>query len=539
MSKTFEVEGQYFTNPILPGFYPDPSICRVEEDYYLVTSTFVYFPGIPVFHSKDLVHWEQIAHVLDRPSQLDLDDLGHSRGIFAPTIRYYNGIFYVITTNVDKGDNFIVTATNPAGPWSEPAWLANAPGIDPSLFFDIDGKAYYVGTRPVSEGPKYFGNWEVWLQEIDLKKMSLTGEVFSLWRGALRDAIWPEGPHLYYKDNWYYLMISEGGTDYHHAITIARSKAITGPYKGNPGNPILTHRHLGRKYPIQNVGHGDLVETPNGEWWMVALGSRPYGGYFRNLGRETFLVPVIWEDGWPVVSPGNGRLELTYPKPSLPACSVQVLPGRDDFNTDKLLLNWIFLRTPRDRFWSLKDRPGYLRLKLRPEMMTEEKNPSFVGRRQQHIHFIAKTVMEFKPLTENETAGMVLIQNNQYQYRMECTLRNEKKIIRLIKCCAGIAEEIAVQPIKAGNIYMKIVGRGQAYSFYFGLSETIDQILAEKMDGRILSTDLAGGFVGTCLGIFASSNGEVSTNYSDFDWFEYQADEPQSNKLFASKEESS
>ena len=308
-----------FTNPVLPGFYPDPSICRVGDDYYLVTSTFAYFPGVPIFHSRDLVNWRQIGNVLDRPSQLNLDGADHSGGIYAPTIRYHQGRFYMITTNVTHGGNFLVTAEDPAGPWSDPYWLEDAPGIDPSLFFDDDGKVYYTGNRPNPGGMRYNGDCEIYLQELDLKTMRLTGEVHVLWKGALRKAIWPEGPHIYKVNGYYYLVIAEGGTAHEHAVTVARSEKITGPYIGNPVNPILTHRHLGRDYPIVNVGHGDLVETPNGEWWFVVLASRPYGGYYRNLGRETFLVPVRWENGWPVMSPGEGRVLFEYPCPDLPA----------------------------------------------------------------------------------------------------------------------------------------------------------------------------------------------------------------------------
>ena len=186
-----------FENPILPGFYPDPSICRVGEDYYLVTSSFAYFPGIPLFHSRDLVHWKQIGHVLDRPSQLDLDAVEHSEGIFAPTIRFHDGKFYVITTNVTRGGNFIVTADRPEGSWSEPYWLTDAPGIDPSLFFDDDGRCWCVATWEVPEGPAYYGDNEIWMRELDLDTMTLKGERYGLWRGALKHAIWPEAPHIY------------------------------------------------------------------------------------------------------------------------------------------------------------------------------------------------------------------------------------------------------------------------------------------------------------------------------------------------------
>jgi xylan 1,4-beta-xylosidase len=511
----------FFQNPILPGFYPDPSICRVVGDYYLATSSFAYFPGVPIFHSRDLIHWEQIGHALDRPSQLDLEGVGHSEGIFAPTIRYHQGIFYLCTTNISKGGNFIVTAADPAGPWSDPYWLPDAPGIDPSLFFEEEGRVYYLGTRPAPEGPKYNGNWEIWLQELDLNRMALKGKVYPLWRGALREAIWPESPHLYKIGDWYYLMISEGGTGYHHAVTIARSQRITGPYEGNPGNPILTHRHLGRSYPIVNAGHADLVETQNGEWWMVALASRPYGGYYRNLGRETFLIPVRWEEEWPIVSPGSGRIEWTYRGPDLPDFPVPATPPRDDFNGNRLDLCWNLIRTPRESFWSLTERPGYLRLKLKPERINDMVNPGFVGRRQQHINFSAATVLEFRPANEAETAGMALLQSNRYHFRYEYAWRDGRNVIRLVRCADGLETVLAEQAFAAERLYLKVTALGQEYGFYYGAGPEIGEPLLERVDGRILSTDVAGGFVGTYIGLFASGNGRLSKAHADFDWFEY------------------
>lgn len=509
-----------FQNPILPGFYPDPSICRVNDDYYLVTSTFVYFPGVPIFHSKDLVNWKQIGHVLDRPSQLPLDGQRQSRGIFAPTIRYNDGVFYMITTNVGEGGNFLVTATNPAGPWSDPYYL-DAPGIDPSLFFDDDGKAYYIGTRPAPEGEKYSGNWEAWLQELDLETMKLVGESYGLWRGALREAIWPEGPHIYKINGLYYIMIAEGGTGPDHAVSIARSNSITGPYVGNPANPILTHRHLGREYPVVNVGHCDFVETQNGEWWSVGLASRIYGGYYRNLGRETFLFPLIWENGWPIMCPGVGKLEMTYPVPNLPESKVLIPSACDNFDDDKLDLKWNLLRTPREEFYSLSERKGYLSLKLRPERITELVTPSFVGRRQQHIDFAASTLMEFTPNNENEAAGMVLLQSNEFNFSFVYTKKGEEKVIRLIKCAGGEEEILKELPVCASKLYLKVEAFGQDYSFYYGESSTDYKTLIENVDGRILSTDVAGGFVGTEMGLYASSNGTSSNNTAYFDWFEY------------------
>ena len=275
-------------NPILNGFYPDPSICAVGKDFYLVTSTFAYFPGIPVFHSRDLKNWKQIGHVLDRTSQLPLAGCGHSQGIYAPTIRYYDGTFYVITTNVSGGGNFYVTAEDPAGPWSDPVWLGDdAPGIDPSLFFDEDGACYYVGTRPNPDGVRYNGDWEIWVQRLDLEQGCLTGESVKIWKGAMNGVIWPEGPHLYRKDGYYYLMIAEGGTGPDHSVTVARSREIFGPYEGNPDNPILTHPSSRKKLSCDLCGTCETWrKTRQGTGiWSCWLPVRSRG--YTMMGRET------------------------------------------------------------------------------------------------------------------------------------------------------------------------------------------------------------------------------------------------------------
>ena len=512
-------------NPILPGCYPDPSICRVGEDYYLINSTFEYFPGLPISHSRDLVHWHQIGHVLTRPSQLNLDNIRPSGGLYAPTIRYHEGTFYVINTLVDgqkESGNFLVTATDIHGPWSDPYWLEDAPGIDPSLFFDDDGRAWYVGNREPPAGSQYDGHREIWLQELDLQEMRLKGQKVSLWDGALKGAIWAESPHLYKVNGLYYLMIAEGGTAHNHAVTIARSEKITGPYRGNPRNPILTHRHLGLDYPIVGTGHADLVETQNGEWWMVMLAMRPYGGYFYNLGRETFLAPVRWEDGWPVVSPGSGRLELEYPAPDLPGHPWPTEPACDHFEAQTLASGWNFLRTPREEFWSLTGRPGHLRLRLRPPQLTEWSNPSFVGRRQRNIDFSVRMAMEFTPQAANECAGIVLLQNNDFHFRL-IVMQEKEPIVCLIKREKGQETILAKAPARAVRVFFKVEARGQAYSFYFATDPEDWHALAENVDGRNLSTPVAGGFVGAWIGMYASSNGQPSKNVADFDWFEYCA----------------
>ena len=308
-----------FTNPILAGFYPDPSICKVGEDYYLVNSTFAYFPGIPVFHSKDLVHWKLIGHVLNRPEQLNLDNAGVSRGLFAPAIRYHNGIFYVTCTLVDKGGNFVVTATNPAGPWSNPVWLRNVNGIDPSLFFDGDGKAYIVFNSDAPENkPLYSGHRTIRLREFDIEHLQASNEEHILVNGGVditKKPVWIEGPHIFQKDGFYYLCAAEGGTAEDHSEVVFRSAKIDGPYQPYEHNPILTQRDLNphRKNPITSTGHADLIQAPNGEWWAVFLGCRPYDSLeaaYYNTGRETFMAPVTWENGWPVINPGKKEYNI-------------------------------------------------------------------------------------------------------------------------------------------------------------------------------------------------------------------------------------
>jgi xylan 1,4-beta-xylosidase len=510
-----------FRNPILSGCYPDPSICRVGEDYYLVTSSFEYFPGLPIFHSRDLIHWNQIGHVLDRPSQLDLDEIRPSGGLYAPTIRHHNGTFYIINTLVDakqRSGNFIVTSTRPQGPWSEPNWIEDADGFDPSLLFDEDGRVWLTANR-LNEKGFYTGHTEIYLREIDIANMRLIGKETILWDGAVKGAVWTEAAHIFKVNGYYYLLASEGGTAHHHAVTIARSKIITGSYEANRGNPILTHRHLGLDYPIVGTGHADLVETQNGEWWLVLLGMRPYGGYYYNLGRETFLAPARWEEGWLIVSPGMGRVEFEYPAPNLSEHAWKANPPRDDFDEKTLAYQWNFLRTPRDNFYDLTERPGFLRLRLRPQHLSECGNPSFVGRRQQHTRFTAQTSLDFVPQSANECAGLVLVQNNDFHFRFTITSEN-KPVISLFKRAYGLDEKLTAQDLPSTRCTLKVTANEQNYSFYYSTDDQWHSLL-ENLDGRILSTPVAGGFVGAYIAMYASSNGQPSTNCADFDWFEY------------------
>ena len=507
-----------FQNPILPGFHPDPSVCRVGDDYYLVNSTFEYFPGLPVYHSRDLVHWAPIGHVLDRPGQLNLG-AASSAGLYAPSIRYHDGTFYVVCTNTTRGGNFVVTATDPAGPWSDPHFLGT-PGIDPSLLFDDDGKAYYVGQcgRSPSE---YGGDCVIYIQEFDYKNLCVVGERTIVWDGALKRSFWAEGPRLYKIFGYYYLMIAEGGTWFNHSVTVARSKSVLGEYKPCMRNPILTHRHLGEDQPIVNVGHADLIETQTGQWWMVALGCRPIGeGMHCNLGRETFLARVVWDsDLWPVVNPGLGYIpEVSDVSPDLTPCPVPTSPATERFEGDRLPFDWITARTPRTAFYSLLH-PG-LRLYAQPSSPSDAAHVSLLGRRVCHKSFTAKTVLELKDATAADRAGMVIMQKNTHHF--ELSVGNGEA--RFTSVVGGNSETVS-KPCPSGKVYLTVKVEGQRYSFYYGSTEDECIPVAENVDGRCLSTESATSFVGLVVGMFASSYGQESTAFADFERFYYSGDD--------------
>lgn len=510
-------------NPILNGFYPDPSICRVGEDFYLVTSSFAYAPGVPIFHSRDLAHWEQIGNILDRESQLPLDGAEISRGIFAPTLRHYEGTYYMITTNVSYGGNFLVTAKDPAGPWSEPYYLGDeAPGIDPSLFFDDDGSCYYVGTRPNPDGVRYDGDWEIWVQELDLNQMKLIGESMAIWKGAVKDVIWPEGPHLYKKDGYYYLLHAEGGTGPEHSISVARSKNLFQWFEGCPRNPIFSHRNLGKEYPIVNTGHGDLFDDTNGNWYVVMLATRPCRQH-SSLGRETFLAKVIWEDGWPVISPGVGRLEHTLEIP-LAECRFDREIGKRDhfeFYDERLDDRFVGVIKRDEEMYSLKEREGFLRLYTRKEEIGKTENASYLGVRQKSYSFAVSIGVEFTPQTEKEVAGLVLYQNHANHLRIEIVKRDGGRSVRLTRCVKEADQVLEEMTLHAtGLIELELVAENQTAKI-FVKEKDVRSKLADQIDLLPFTTEEAGGFVGCTLGMYTSSNGTASSNHADFAWFHY------------------
>jgi len=542
-------DGNEFTNPILSGFYPDPSICRVNDDFYIVNSSFAYFPGIPVFHSIDLVHWSLIAHVLDRPEQLNLDSLGVSRGIFAPAIRYHGGLFYVTCTLVDRGGNFVVTSEKAEGPWSDPVWLPGINGIDPSLFFDNDGKAYliYNSVAP-GDRPLYDGHRTIRMRAFDPLHLRPTGDERILVDGGTdigKKPVWIEGPHIFRKDDFYYLIAAEGGTGDQHSEVVFRSRDVGGPYVSCEKNPILTQRNLDpqREHPVTSTGHADLVETESGAWWAVFLGCRPYPPYekgYYNTGRETFLAPVRWQEGWPVINPDHATVQYTYPLPvqsSRPAAESGYSGNfhfSDEFGGSTLGRDWMFLRTPREKWYSLTGRPGYLAMHVRPERCSQPVNPSFVGWRQPHARGHASVSLDFLPATDREKAGLLIFQNEHHFYFLCKSVHEGVPAIQLYRSVtrpdAGhdmdlMCSQNLERDTPPGPVLLKVEARGDTYAFFFGSTPNEWQLLRENVPAEFLSTKVAGGFVGCVYALYATSLGTESASTAYFDWFRYAGDD--------------
>lgn len=500
-----------FKNPIISGFYPDPSICRVENDFYLVTSTFEYFPGIPIFHSTDLVNWEQIGHCLTTPQQLPLNETPSSCGIYAPTIRYHEGVFYVVTTNVLEGGNFFVTATHPAGPWSEPIWFENSQGIDPSLFFDEDGKCYLTGTS---------GNHEksgIYQVEIDIKTGKYLSERKFIWEGT--GGAFPEGPHLYKIGKYYYLMISEGGTEYGHMLTISRSKNLYGPFESYEGNPIMTHRS--KNHPIQATGHADLVQHTDGSWWVVFLAFRAIGYPKKHhLGRETFLAPLTWtEAGWPIVG-DKGIIGEEIESKSITSAQYAGWKERDNFEKSVLDFKWIFRRNPLKENYLLNDEEGFLSLIGSSATLRDTATHTFFGRRQEHFDCEISTSLQFKP-QDSEEAGLTIFANENFHYEVGLRCMNGKTEAFLRKNIGSISVIEKQLDYEEKIIEFRITADAECYRFEI-ISPTGEVTSLGTGECGLLSTEVAGGFTGNVFGLYATGNGEQSRNEARFNWFNYK-----------------
>ena len=499
-------------NPILPGWYSDPSFCsNGEGDYFLVTSTFSYFPSVPLFHSRDLVNWKQVGHVLARPSQLTGLGRQHtSGGIYAPDIKYNpkNRTYYMITTNVGTG-NFLVKTQDPFGPWSEPILLPQVQGIDPSLFFDDDGRAYIVNNDEAPGGkPEYDGHRTIRIVEYDVQDDCTIGERRIIVDKGVDPAakpIWIEGPHLYKIDGKYFLMCAEGGTSDQHSEVVFRADSPMGEYKPWHRHPILTQRHLAadRPEPVTCTGHADLLQTPEGEWWGVFLGCRPVKGGFENLGRETFLLPVRWsEDGFPFFLEGDETVPVIVRRPGTRVEGTPTFGNfvvEDSFTGDRLDKAWMTLRGPADGLYALKG--GALELTCSPLRATRFETPALILRRLQHHAFTASTRMRFVP-EGTEAAGLLLYKDERHQYFLKVCLVDEKPSI----CLERSGETLSCKrlPDTFSTVDLAIVSDdGLTFRFGYAVDGREMRTLVAGVDASYLSTAVAGGFTGTTVGPYA------------------------------------
>ena len=521
---------QGFRNPVLPGFHADPSVCRAGDDFYLVNSTFQYFPGVPVFHSKDLIHWEQIGNCLTRPSQLDLTglykqgnpELGWTNaGVYATTIRENKGRFYMVTTVFPSRRHFYVWTDNPAGEWSEPIVIDFAIGsCDPTLYFEGD-KCYFLW----KEG-------DIKICEIDVETGKKIGEIHHLGTGL--GGRYPEGPHIYKKDGYYYLMLAEGGTEQGHHVNILRSRNLFGPYEPNRANPILSHFNMEMQgSEIQGLGHADLVQAPDATWWMICLGYRTSGYLLHVMGRETMLAPVRWdENAWPVVN-GNGTLTTDMRCTTLSQVPMPLDPVREEFNYVKrdvpaasyssigLPWGWHSIGNPDYSHYSLTERKGWLRLKPTTTTLDKATSPTFVARRQTEKVFTVTTLVDASHIGEGMQAGITAYAAPLNHYDVIVEKRGGKlyakgniRIGELAHCDKEVS-------LNSNKVYLRITSDAAYYYMQVSDDGKRFQTLA-KMNFRYVSTEVIGGFTGVMLGVFAQCT-SLDNIYADFDWFEYNS----------------
>lgn len=536
---------QTIENPILRGFNPDPAICRVKDDYYIVTSTFEWFPGCQIHHSKDLVNWRLVHRPLARVSQLDMRGVPDSCGVWAPCLTHHEGVFYLLYSNVRSFQgtwkdmpNYLVTATDIMGEWSEPVYL-NSSGFDASLFHDDRGKCYLVNTLVDHRRNRLFGG--IVLQEYDRARQQLVGQVHPIFGGTEHGCT--EGPHLYQRDGWYYLLVAEGGTGYDHCMSVARSRSIEGPYEVHPDNPLLTSKDAPQAY-LQKTGHGGFVQTQDGSWYTTFLAGRPLTQRGRCiLGRESGIERLQWcEDGWPRLAHGGQVARRWVEAPQLPPCPCPTAPKRIEFAGEEIDLQFQSLRVPMTKDWaSLDARAGFLRITGR-ESLSSCFNQSLVARRVQAHHTQAAICLEFEPGTFQQMAGLVCYYNSQhYHYLHICggdvgqddNDKPTRKFLNISTSTAtGMSEPLAssIDITGSAQVYLKVDFNGANLQFFYGLECDHWQPVGPLLDGSILSDDyiersgtqefypcFTGAFYGICCQDLSGSG-----QYADFAWFEYQ-----------------
>ncbi|WP_079911857.1 glycoside hydrolase family 43 protein [Paenibacillus sp. 32352] len=499
-----------YSNPIRPGFHPDPSIVRVGEDYYMVNSTFQYFPAIIISHSRDLVNWEYIGHAITKSEDIPLADLPDSYGIWAPDISYHNGVFTIMATlrlHASGRHNILMTSDKPEGPYSKPV-IINEEGLDPSLFIDDDGSRYMV-----------YGGGGAKLLRLNDEMTAAVGEPIFLWPGTGKAS--PEGPHILKKDGYYYIILAEGGTEYGHCVTAARSRTLTGPYEACPHNPV--HTQTDPTAAIQRAGHGKLVQTQHGDWWMVHLAGRPIGGNYCVLGRETCLEPVQWtEDGWFLVNGGYGPSNVQ----AAPQLEEHPYPitGFDDFDDEKLPLHWQFVRNPDPPGWSLQERPGYVRLWTGDADIDSIEAKNVLVRREQHHEYEAAMKLEFHPEVNGEQAGLICYYDTRCFVKL-CLIYDEGLKIKLIERRASSTRVLTSAELEVQKeLYLKVTVQREARSFYYCTDGSSWELLGVIPDAQFLSdegTMEKKAFTGTMVGFYASSGGSGRRIAADVDWFRY------------------
>lgn len=506
-----------YRNPVLPGFHPDPSVCRVGEDFYLVTSSFHCAPGLPLYHSRDLVHWQPVGHAMGRPEQLDLQGCPSSLGLFAATLRYHAGRFWLVGTHVGLRRNFLVSAEHIAGPWSDPLWL-DWPGIDPSLFFDdADGRCWLTGNGGfLGDEPK-----GIYQAEFDPHSGQFLSPRRLIWAGTGAKA--PEGPHLYRQGGWVHLLIAEGGTESGHLVSSARSRSPDGPFEANPHNPVLSHRSL--DHPLQATGHADLVQLADGHWWAVLLCHRPaplpFAPARHHLGRETVLAPVHWTDeGWPQIGAPAGRVELEMAAPDLPAASLPV--PQDDLSQGRAPLHWLGMRAlppARVRFDEL---PGVLVLHGSATALDGTDGLVFIGRRQQHFDCAVAVRLRFVPTQPGDEAGLTAYMSEAFHVALALAWHEGRRQLILRRRVGTLWCVERAQPWDADEAHLLLRADAGWHHWSACAPGAPAQWLGDT-ECAFLSTEIAGGFTGVLLGLYATGTGRDASAPAVFDHFSYRA----------------
>ncbi len=515
-------------NPVLRGFNPDPSILRVDDDYYIANSTFEWFPGVQISHSRDLVNWHVAARPLDRYSQLDMRGNPNSGGIWAPCLSFADGLFHLIYTNTRRwtgvfkdAHNYLVTAPSITGPWSEPIFM-NSSGFDPSLFHDDDGRKWFVNML-WDHRPNHNSFGGIVLQEYDPKEKKLVGPVTNIFAGTPLGLV--EGPHLYKREGYYYLVTAEGGTFTTHAVSVARSKSITGPYEVMPNNPLISSA-ANPGVTLKSAGHGSLVENKDGSWMLAHLCRRPLKNGRSILGRETALQPVTWKDGWPRLAHGGQLPVDIWEGPSLPICEWPKTPERDDFDSPTLGIEWQSPRVSPADVCSLTARPGFLRIFGR-EAINSNFEQSLIARRQQAKHVQATTCLQFNPQHYQQMAGLVSFYSTDSFYYLYVTCEeHSKKCVSLMRSERGdvsfpVEKEYPVDGLE--NVYLRLEIKDDRIGFSYSMDGVSFNLVNWEHDASILSDEHAGpiGFTGNFVGM-ACQDLSGTRLHADFDWFEYK-----------------